>query len=43
VVKETIEAAFFSDDKTIATEKLLETIAITKPISVTLKKEIDPL
>ncbi len=43
VVKETIEAAFFSADKTITTEKLLETIAITKPISVTLKKEIDAL
>ncbi|MCX7067524.1 MAG: hypothetical protein NTW85_07520 [Methylococcales bacterium] len=40
VVKETIETAFFSDDKTITTEKLLETIAITKPISVTLKKDI---
>lgn len=43
VVKETIEAAFFSTDKTITTEKILETIKITKPISVTLKKDIDAL
>lgn len=43
VVKETIETAFFSDDKTITTEKLLETIKITKPISVTLKKDIEAL
>lgn len=43
VVKETIEAAFISDDKTVTTEKILITIAETKSISVTLKDKIDEL
>jgi len=43
VVKETIETAFISDDKTITTEKLLTTIKNTKSISVTLKDKIEAL
>jgi SpoVK/Ycf46/Vps4 family AAA+-type ATPase len=43
VVKETIETAFFSDDKTVTTEKMLETISATKSISVTLKDKIEDL
>ncbi len=43
VVKETIEAAFVSDDKTVTTEKLLEAIRETKSISVTLKDKIEDL
>jgi hypothetical protein len=41
VVKETIEAAFISDDRTLTTEKLLATIKNTQSISVTLKDKID--
>jgi AAA+ superfamily predicted ATPase len=43
VVKETIEAAFVSDDKAVTTEKLLEAIRETKSISVTLKDKIAKL
>lgn len=45
VVKETIENAFCSqdDDKSVTTEKLLETIKQTKSISVTLKDKIKDL
>jgi AAA+ superfamily predicted ATPase len=43
VVKETIEAAFVSDDKTVTTKKLLATIEETKSISVTLKDKIEDL
>lgn len=43
VVKETIEAAFISDDKRVTTEKILNTIKTTKSISVTLKDKIDAL
>jgi AAA+ superfamily predicted ATPase len=43
VIKETIEEAFISDDKTVTTEKILATINATKSISVTLKKEIELL
>lgn len=43
VVKETIEAAFFSDDKTITTENILDAIKATKSISVTLKDKIEDL
>ncbi|GHU25615.1 hypothetical protein FACS1894172_05930 [Spirochaetia bacterium] len=38
IVKETVEKAFISDDKTVTIEKLLQTIRTTKSISVTLKK-----
>ena len=43
VVKETIEAAFISHDKTLTTEKILNTVKETKSISVTLKEQIDAL
>jgi chromosome segregation and condensation protein ScpB len=43
VVKETIEAAFVSSDKSVTTGKLLKTIEATKSISVTLKEKIDNL
>lgn len=43
VVKETIEAAFISNDKSVTTEKLLATIKNTKSISVTLKDKIETL
>ncbi|MDR2518492.1 MAG: AAA family ATPase [Spirochaetaceae bacterium] len=43
VVKETIEGAFISDDKTVTTDKLLNTIKNTKSISITLKEEIEAL
>ena len=43
VVKETIEAAFILNDKTVTTEKILNTIKATKSISVTLKDQIDAL
>ena len=43
VVKETVEAAFISDDKTVTTDKLLQTIKITTPISIALKEEIEKL
>ncbi|MDR2659268.1 MAG: hypothetical protein LBC27_04685 [Spirochaetaceae bacterium] len=43
VVKETVKAAFISEDKSVTTEKLLETIKNTKSISVTLKDDIENL
>ena len=43
VVKETIEAAFISNDKSVTTAKILQTIGETKSISVTLKDKIDDL
>ncbi len=43
VVKETIETAFFSDDKKVTTEKLLDTVKVTKSISVSLKDDIELL
>lgn len=43
VVKETIEAAFISEDKTVTTEKLINTIETTKSISITLKEKIESL
>jgi SpoVK/Ycf46/Vps4 family AAA+-type ATPase len=43
VVKETVEAAFISDDKSVATEKLKKTIEKTKSISVTMKDKIETL
>jgi len=43
VVKETIEAAFILHDKTVTTEKILNTVKQTKSISVTLKEQIDAL
>ncbi|GHV65175.1 hypothetical protein AGMMS49587_18990 [Spirochaetia bacterium] len=43
VVKETVEAAFISADRTVTTEKLLKTIKVAKSISETLKEKIDDL
>ena len=43
VVKETIETAFVSDDKSVTTDKLLQAIKSTKSISVTLKDKIENL
>ena len=43
VVKETIENAFCSDDKSVTTEKLLKTIKNTKSFSETLKDEVEKL
>jgi SpoVK/Ycf46/Vps4 family AAA+-type ATPase len=43
LVKETVETAFISDDKTVTTEKLKEAIKTTKSISVTLKDKISQL
>lgn len=43
VVKETIETAFISDDRTVTTAKILETIKITKSISETLKDKVKDL
>jgi SpoVK/Ycf46/Vps4 family AAA+-type ATPase len=43
VVKETVEAAFISSDRTVTTEKLLNTINITKSISKTLQDKIKEL
>jgi ATP-dependent 26S proteasome regulatory subunit len=43
VVKETVEAAFISPDRSVTTEKLLDTIKSTKSISVTLKEKIEEL
>ena len=43
IVKETIETAFESNEKSITTEMLLQTIKLTKPISVTLEKKINDL
>jgi SpoVK/Ycf46/Vps4 family AAA+-type ATPase len=43
VVKEAIETAFVSNDKSVTTEKLLQTIKSTKSISETLKEKIAAL
>jgi ATP-dependent 26S proteasome regulatory subunit len=43
VVKETVEAAFISNDKSVTTEKLKKAIEATKSISVTLKDKIENL
>ena len=43
VVKETIETAFISDDKSVTTSKIQATIKLTKSISVTLKEKIENL
>jgi ATP-dependent 26S proteasome regulatory subunit len=43
IVKETIEKAFISDDRTVTTTKLLDIIKETKSISITLKEKIDEL
>ena len=43
VVKETIECAYFSDDKTVTTEKLLATIKNTKSFSDMLKEKVNKL
>ena len=43
LVKETIETAFVSSDRSVTTEKLLQTIKSTKSISVTLKEKIATL
>ena len=43
LVKETVETAFISDDRTVTTEKLKEAIKTTKSISVTLKDKIAQL
>jgi AAA+ superfamily predicted ATPase len=43
VVKETVEAAFISEDQSVTTEKLQQVIEITKSISITLKDKIDGL
>ncbi|MDR3170409.1 MAG: AAA family ATPase [Treponema sp.] len=43
IVKETVETAFISDDRTVTTDKLLETIKNTKSISVTLADDIKKL
>ena len=43
LVKDTVEAAFISDDKTVTTEKLKAAIKTTKSISVTLKDKIAQL
>ena len=43
VVKETIENAFCSDDKSVTTDKLLKTIEDTKSFSETLKDEVEKL
>ncbi|MCB5271883.1 MAG: AAA family ATPase [Candidatus Cloacimonetes bacterium] len=43
VVKEAIETAFFSDQLGVTTEHVLQTIRLTKSISVTLKEKIDEL
>lgn len=43
VVKETIECVYFSDDKTVTTEKLLATIKNTKSFSDTLKEKVNKL
>jgi SpoVK/Ycf46/Vps4 family AAA+-type ATPase len=41
LVKETVEAAFISEDKSVTTEKLKKAIETTKSISITLKEKID--
>jgi len=43
VVKETVEAAFMSSDKSVTTEKLLDAIGITKSITDTLGEKIKSL
>jgi len=43
LIKETVETAFISRDKTVTTEKLLKTIEKTKSISITLKDKIEEL
>jgi SpoVK/Ycf46/Vps4 family AAA+-type ATPase len=43
LVKETIETAFVSSDKSVTTEKLSQIIKSTKSISVTLKEKIENL
>jgi AAA+ superfamily predicted ATPase len=43
LVKETVEAAFISEDKTVTTAKILELIENTKSISLTLKEKINNL
>ncbi|MCL1993296.1 MAG: AAA family ATPase [Spirochaetes bacterium] len=43
VVKETVEAAFISQDRAVTTEKLKKVIGKTKSISVTMKEKIDEL
>jgi AAA+ superfamily predicted ATPase len=43
LIKETVEAAFISDDTSVTTEKLKKTIENTKSISVTLKDKIEKL
>jgi SpoVK/Ycf46/Vps4 family AAA+-type ATPase len=43
LVKETVEAAFISGNKTVTTEKLKKAIETTKSISITLKDKIDAL
>ena len=43
LVKETVEIAFVSDDKTVTTEKLTAVIKTTKSISITLKDKISQL
>jgi ATP-dependent 26S proteasome regulatory subunit len=43
LVKETIETAFVSSDKSVTTDKLVKTIKATKSISVTLKEKIESL
>lgn len=43
VVKEAIESAFFADEKAVTTNHILDTIKLTKSISVTLKEKIEDL
>jgi SpoVK/Ycf46/Vps4 family AAA+-type ATPase len=43
LIKETVEAAFISDDKSISTEKLKKAMENTKSISITLKDKIEKL
>jgi AAA+ superfamily predicted ATPase len=43
LIKETVETAFISDDKTVNTEKLKAAIEKTKSISITLKEKIENL
>lgn len=43
VVKEAIETAYFAEESTVTTEHILDTVKLTKSISVTLKEKIDEL
>jgi AAA+ superfamily predicted ATPase len=43
LVKDTVEAAFISEDKVVTTEKLKKAIETTKSISITLKDKIENL